>query len=99
MESRWSGSEKGEKINQFMTLTKSEQSFLKEIYEKGSITAREQETYIVNSGFYKVITRLRNKKLIQITTLKLKNSDKRISIYELTVNGLVIIKILLGEDY
>lgn len=63
------------------------------------ITAKEQKTFIVCSHFYAVITKLRDMKLINTNTVLSEYGDKRYNLYELTLRGTTLIKILLGEDY
>ena len=79
-------------------ITHNQQKFLFEILENnGKITKREQSVFVNTSGFYNTITYLNNLKLINI--FKIKKDNKIYSVYELTLRGLTLIKILNGEDY
>ena len=79
-------------------LTNGELRLLLFIYKNnGRITAREQKIYSSLNCFYKKVTKLKKKKII--TSHLIENDDKRKCIYELTMRGLILAKIMLGEDY
>lgn len=81
-------------------LTKTQINFLLEIYNNnGKITSKEQKSYTCKNTFYQTITKLTRMKLINSYLIQIDEGDKRINIYELTLRGLTLIKILLGEDY
>lgn len=79
-------------------ITHNQQLLLKQILENnGTITKKEQTIYINNSCFYNTITHLQKIKLINI--LKIKENNKLFSVYELTLRGMTLIKLINGEDY
>lgn len=80
-------------------LTNSEIKLLLQIYKNnGGITAKEQTIFIVNSHFYNVISKLKNMNLLCPITIQNDLSDNRINLYELTLRGKLLVKILLGKD-
>lgn len=82
-------------------ITKKEIEFMLEIYKNPNnmVTAKEQNTYVLSSNFYKMITKLKNMNLINTNTSLSEYEDRRYNLYELTLRGITLIKILLGEDY
>ena len=82
-------------------ITKKEIDFMLEMFynKHGMISAKEQKTYVINSHFYEVITKLRAMNLISSVVISNELIDRRISLYELTIRGVTLIKILKGDDY
>lgn len=79
-------------------LTKKEIEFLIELYNNNNkLTAKEQKSFNCINHFYRVITKLKRMNLINSYIIEI--FDKRMSIYELTIRGMTLIKIILGEDY
>jgi len=79
-------------------ITKKEIDFLIELYNNNNkLTAKEQTIYNSKNHFYRVITKLKKMKLINSYIVQI--FDNRMSIYELTLRGLTLVKIILGEDY
>jgi len=79
-------------------ITYNQQKLLFEILNNnGKITKKEQSVFINTSGFYNTITHLSNLQLISI--FKIKKDNKVYSVYELTMRGMTLLKILNGEEY
>lgn len=81
-------------------ITKSDMLFLFQLYDKnGEITAKKQDVYIVNSKFYQKMKNLKELKLIVTHSINEKMTNKYINVYEITLRGIVLVKILRGLDY
>lgn len=78
--------------------TKGEFKLLFFIYDNnGRTTTKEQDIFKSNQRFYCAIERLKGANLLSSFVFTDELIDRRINIYELTLRGIQLIKILNGE--